>query len=82
MEPLVSVIVCTIRPVPRFKMMLDSLETQKFKDFEYIIVDGLYDQRKAEVEKILKDYSFPIIYIKDKPWFRSCLLYTSPSPRD
>ena len=71
MEPFVSVIMCTIRLVPRFKMMLDSLEMQKFKDFEYIIVDGLYDQRKAEVEKILKDYSFPIIYIKDKPWFRS-----------
>jgi glycosyltransferase involved in cell wall biosynthesis len=51
--------------------MLDSLEKQRFKDFEYIIVDGLYDKRKTEVEKILKDYSFPITYVKDKPWFHS-----------
>jgi len=69
LEPLVSVIMCTIRPVPRWKMMLDSLEKQKFTDFEYVIVDGLYDRRRAEVKNILKDYSFPIVYVKDKPWF-------------
>ena len=71
MEPLVSVIMCTIRPVPRWDLLLNCLGQQKFTDFEYIICDGLYDQRKGEVEKILRDYSFPITYVKDKPWFHS-----------
>jgi glycosyltransferase involved in cell wall biosynthesis len=51
--------------------MLDSLESQIFKDFEFILVDGLYDQRKDQVREILKNYSFPIIYVKDKPWYHS-----------
>ena len=70
-DPLVSVNICTIRPVPRWKLMLDSMEKQVFRDFEYIICDGLYDKRKTEVKKILKDYSFPITYIKDKPWYHN-----------
>jgi len=71
MDPLVSVNICTIRPEPRWRLMLDSMEKQTFRDFEYIICDGLYDQRKDELKKILKDYSFPIIYVKDKPWYHS-----------
>jgi len=70
-KPLVSVNMCTIRSVPRWELLLDSMEQQTFKDFEYIIVDGLYNQRKDEVEKILKDYSFPITYVKDKFWYHS-----------
>lgn len=70
-DPLVSVNLCTIRSEPRWRLMLDSLEKQEFKDFEYIIVDGLYDKRRDEVKKILNGYSFPIIYVKDKPWYHS-----------
>jgi glycosyltransferase involved in cell wall biosynthesis len=51
--------------------MLDSLEQQVFRDFEYIVVDGLYDKRKDEVQKLFKGYSFPIVYVKDKSWFHS-----------
>jgi len=51
--------------------MLDSLEKQTFKDFEYVVVDALYDKRKDEMEKLFKDYSFPIVYVKDKPWRHS-----------
>jgi len=69
--PLVSVNMCTIRPVPRWRLMLDSMEQQTFKDFEYIVVDGLYDKRKDEMQKLFRDYSFPIVYLKDKPWFHS-----------
>lgn len=70
-DPLVSVNICTIRPEPRWRLLLDSMAKQTFRDFEYIICDGLYDQRKDEVKKILKDYSFPIIYVKDKPWYHN-----------
>ena len=66
-----SVCMPTLRCVPGWRLMLDSMEAQTFRDFEYIICDGLYDQRKNEVKKILKDYSFPIIYVKDKPWYHS-----------
>ena len=71
LDALVSVNMCTIRPVPRWRQMLDSLEKQTFRDFEYVICDALYDERKDEVEKLFKDYSFPIVYVKDKPWFHS-----------
>ncbi len=71
MEPLVSVIMCTNRPEPSWVMMLECLSRQKFTDFEYVIVDGLFDKRKDKVKKILKHYSFPITYVKDKPWRHS-----------
>jgi len=71
MDPLVSVNMCTIRPKPRFRLMLDSLEKQTFRDFEYIICDGLYNKRKDEMEKLFRNYSFPIVYVKDKPWFHN-----------
>jgi len=51
--------------------MLDGLENQNFRDFELIIVDGLFDERESAVRNILRDYSFPVTYVKDKPWFHS-----------
>jgi len=70
-EPLVSVIMCTNRPIPQWRLLLDGLEKQDFKDFEVVIVDGLYDVRRREVNKILSDYAITVIYVKDKPWFHS-----------
>ncbi len=80
MAPLVSVIMCTIRPVPCWKLMLDGLKLQNFDDFEFVIVDGLFDERKIAVEKILRDYSFPIVYVKDKPWFHSDQVQSGKRP--
>ena len=71
MVPLVSVIMCTIRPNPQWKIMLRGLRHQNFQDFELVIVDGLFDKRKDQVKHVLKDCSFPITYVKDKPWFHS-----------
>ena len=65
------VIMCTIRPVPMWGMLLDSLGQQTFTDFEYVVVDGLYDKRKSEIKNLLKDCTFPVTYVKDKPWRHS-----------
>ena len=67
----ISVIQCTRRKEPHFQWALETLKEQTFphNDFEYLIVDGLYDQRKEQVLKIIKDSNvdFPVLYLKDKP---------------
>jgi len=65
----VTITLCTKRKDPRFEYALLSLKEQTFKDFEYIIVDGLYSIRKEEVQKLIKDMnvSFPVLYLPDKP---------------
>jgi len=68
-NPKITVVLCTKRKVPHIEWALESLKNQTYKDFEYIIVDGLYNSRKDEVEKTIKDadVSFPVLYIPDKP---------------
>jgi len=65
----VTVVLCTKRLTPHIEWALQSLKDQTFRDFEYIIVDGLYSSRKDEVEKIIKDaeVDFPVTYLPDKP---------------
>jgi len=64
-----TVVMCTKRRLPHFEWALESLKNQKYKDFEYIIVDGLYDNRKDEVNELIKNMNvdFPVLYIPDKP---------------
>jgi glycosyltransferase involved in cell wall biosynthesis len=64
----VTVVLCTRRREPHFEWALKSLEKQTFKDFEYLIIDGLWEQRKDDVLKIIKEssVSFPVFYLKDK----------------
>lgn len=45
---------------------LNSLEAQCFKDFEFIIVDALYDKRKIDLSK----YSFPVKHLPVHPKHR------------
>ncbi len=62
-----SVICCTNRRNPRFNSILDSLKRQTFTDFEYILVDGLYQHRKDEVLSLFQNTSFKFMYFPDKP---------------
>lgn len=66
---MITVCLCTKRKEPKFDWAINSLKNQTFKDFEYIIIDGYYNDRKDAIRKFLKDQdvSFPIIYLKDKP---------------
>jgi len=65
----VTVTLCTKRKDPKFEYALESLKKQTFRNFEYIIIDGYYNERKNEVLKLIKDMnvSFPVLYIGDKP---------------
>lgn len=67
--PKITVIQCTKRKKPMFEWALESLKNQIFKDFEYIIVDGLYDERKDAVNELIQsfDLDFAVHHIKDKP---------------
>lgn len=71
----VTVVQCTRRNEPRFEWALKSLNEQTYKDFEYLILDGLYDQRKDKVEDIIKksEVNFPLLYLKDKPSRWRCI---------
>lgn len=70
---MISVILCTARnnfPIiglPKlhiFEPTFKSLKEQTFKDFELILVDALYPQRKGFVEK---GWGFPIKYVPPHP---------------
>lgn len=70
----ISVIQCTKRKIPHLEWALESLmkQTLPHENFEYIIVDGLYEIREDEVRKLIDDKTkelgidFPIMYLKDK----------------
>ena len=65
----ISVVLVTKRKEPRFDWALESLKNQTFKDFEYIIVDGYWHQRKDEVKNLVEKngIKFPVLHIPDKP---------------
>jgi glycosyltransferase involved in cell wall biosynthesis len=63
-EPLVSVLICTIREDPRLELTLQSLLQQTYKHFEVIYVDAIKDKRN---EKFLKQASI-FKHVQDKPW--------------
>jgi glycosyltransferase involved in cell wall biosynthesis len=62
-----SVVCCTRRVEPRFDWIKESLIQQEYKDFEYILVDGLADQRGKKVREFFKDVPFRFTYLPDKP---------------
>lgn len=69
-EPLVSVLVCTIRETPRLKLTLDCLSNQTYKNFELIYVDAIKDKRAEEFGLLMDEYrkKFSIKHVQDKPW--------------
>lgn len=60
----------TKRTEPHIDWALQSLKSQTFKDFEYIIVDGYYNRpgRKEYIQKLINDLDvkFPVLHILDK----------------
>jgi GT2 family glycosyltransferase len=63
-----SVICCTKRANPHLEWAIESLNNQTFKDFEYIVVDGLYEERAGKIVDLLKEKAkFPFGYVPDKP---------------
>lgn len=66
----VTVTLVTKKREPKFKYAFESLKEQTFPhdDFEYIIIDGYYDRRKEEVEKLIDkmNFDFPVIYLPEK----------------
>jgi glycosyltransferase involved in cell wall biosynthesis len=63
-----SLVTCTKRAVPHFEWSIETLNNQTFKDFEYIVIDGLYNERKEETLNLFKAQAkFPFLYIPDKP---------------
>jgi len=64
-----SVILITKRAEPRVDEALKFLSQQTVLDFEYVLVDGYYFQRKEEMERLIREANppFPVRYLPDKP---------------
>jgi glycosyltransferase involved in cell wall biosynthesis len=62
MKPYISIVVPTTR-IGGLDILFSGLETQTFKNFELILVDGLYDRRKDLVAEKAKQYSFTVKHI-------------------
>lgn len=63
-EPLVSVLCVTIRPGV-FKVLKDTLASQTYRNFELVVVDGRYDERKDEVAEYMSDVDYPFLHLPD-----------------
>lgn len=63
---LVSVVTVTARP-GIFRFGRETLEAQTFKDFEWVVVDALYEQRKDKVAEYMKDSPIKFKHIPDPP---------------
>lgn len=67
----VTVMLVTKRKEPKFEYALQSLKEQTFPhdDFEYIIIDGYYHNRKDDVLSLIHKFEvdFPVLYLPDKP---------------
>jgi hypothetical protein len=55
----------------QIEMMLDSLDMQKFdhSEFELVLCDSQYEDRKSYVQKLAMKYSFPIVHCSQSPNF-------------
>ena len=60
--PYISVVVPTTR-VGGLDITFSSLELQTFKDFELIIVDGVYERRRDLITEQSKKYSFTVKHV-------------------
>lgn len=77
-EPAISIVMPTMRP-GGLDVLFKSLENQTFKNFELIIVDGIYKYRKDLIAEKLKQYSFRVKHIEPiKNMFPiSCLAHST-----
>lgn len=66
-----------------FTVLINQLSSQSYKDFELIIVDRFYNQRRYEMDK--RKCPFPMKYIPTKPslWYLlDCNAVTIPNDRN
>jgi len=77
MKPKITVLMATARDdytlsgMPKthiFDLPLETLRRQTFRDFEFIIVDSLYEKRKNYFQKIEAPFSIKHIPPKSSPW--------------
>lgn len=66
MEHRASVVTITARP-GIFRFGRETLEAQTFKDFEWVVVDKLYNQRKDEVAEYMKDSPLNFKHVPEPP---------------
>lgn len=64
-DKLISVIVPTNR-IGGLDILFESLKHQTYKNFELVLVDAIYQQRKTIVEEKSKEYDFKIKHIEPK----------------
>lgn len=62
-KPVISIMMPTMR-VGGLDVLFESLKHQTFKDFELILVDGIYKYRKDIVEKLKKNYDFTVKHVE------------------
>jgi glycosyltransferase involved in cell wall biosynthesis len=62
-NPEISIVMPTMRP-GGLDVLFKSLEKQTFKNFELILVDGIYKYRKNLVKEKIKQYDFPVKYVE------------------
>ena len=63
LKPAISIMMPTMR-IGGLDVLFESLKHQTFKDFELILVDGIYKYRKEVVENLKKNYDFPVKHIE------------------
>ena len=68
-EPLVSVLICTIRNEPRLSLTLDCLAHQTYQNFELVYIDALKDKRSESFIVELENFGVfhKVKHIKDSP---------------
>jgi glycosyltransferase involved in cell wall biosynthesis len=62
-KPAISIIMPTMRP-GGLDVLFKSLENQTFKDFELVLVDGIYKYRKYLVAQKSKNYTFKVKHVE------------------
>ena len=62
-EPVISIVMPTMR-VGGLDVVLKGLEKQTTKDFELVLVDGIYKHRKELIAKEAEKYSFQIKHVE------------------
>ena len=88
-KPFISVVMPVYGVEPYLHRAAESILKQTFRDLELILVDDCSPDRCGEIcEEIAKDDSrVKVLHLKKNGGLsnarnQSCLLYTSPSPRD
>jgi len=59
----VSIVLTTFRKNPKLELMLECLSRQTVKNFEFVLVDWLFEQRQDYIKKLSEKYKIPIVHV-------------------